>query len=360
MLAACAKARSVAAASPKRVSTRVLFGTSSQMAGGPGCMASSECSTNGISSYAISTASAASGACAFVFATTIATASPTWRALSAGNNRCGPMKIAPPPGAVSFMSSRVFGTGSCGMAPSPSAAQSVPVYTPSTPGIASALALSIERMRACGCGERTIAAQAWPSKLKSSVNCPFPTTSRASSVRGMGCPRKRKDAGLFIACNRRSGLLGWTLDISRRSLWCQPAASPLERFVSAFLPAAFDCAARVSVIELVPVAERVTVPGRLRGDWRKVELLPQRERALHEFTLRQGERRHVLLERGVDQDGGVLALVRFRAVPGGAIGHDLHVDAGIRAVGERPEDGVDVRWIDVLAHRDADLAAVGG
>ncbi len=83
-------------------------------------------------------------------ATTIATGSPTWRALSAGSSRCGPMNTVPPPGPVSFMSYRVLGNGSCGMAPRPSARQSAPVNTPSTPGIACARAASMPRMRACG------------------------------------------------------------------------------------------------------------------------------------------------------------------------------------------------------------------
>ena len=68
------------------------------------------------------------------------------------------MKMAPPPGPVSFMSYLVLGSGSCGMAPSPSAEQSAPVNTPSTPGSALARAASMPRMRACGCGERTITA----------------------------------------------------------------------------------------------------------------------------------------------------------------------------------------------------------
>ncbi len=66
-------------------------------------------------------------ACALVSATTMATASPTWRALSAGKSALGPMNTTPPPGPVSFMSNLVFGTGSCGIGPSLSAAQSAPV-----------------------------------------------------------------------------------------------------------------------------------------------------------------------------------------------------------------------------------------
>ena len=60
------------------------------------------------------------------------------------------MKTGPPPGAVSFKSYLVEGTGSCGMGASPSARQSAPVNTPSTPGIARAARASIAMMRAWG------------------------------------------------------------------------------------------------------------------------------------------------------------------------------------------------------------------
>ncbi len=60
------------------------------------------------------------------------------------------MNTAPPPGAVSFRSYFVDGTGSCGMGPSRSAAQSAPVSTASTPGIARARAVSIAAILACG------------------------------------------------------------------------------------------------------------------------------------------------------------------------------------------------------------------
>jgi hypothetical protein len=125
--AALANARSVASLSPKKVSTVMLLGTSSHIVGAPGCRASSECSTNGSTSYCTSTASAASIACALVSATTMTTASPTCRTLSTGNSACGPANTGVPPGPVSFWSNLVFGTGSCGMGPILSAAQSAPV-----------------------------------------------------------------------------------------------------------------------------------------------------------------------------------------------------------------------------------------
>ena len=101
------------------------------------------------------------------------------------------MNIASPPAAVSFMSYFVLGRGSCGIGASSSARQSAPVKTPSTPGMARALVVSILRMRACGWGERTIAANVSPASLKSSLKRPWPVTRRASSWRGIGLPMKR-------------------------------------------------------------------------------------------------------------------------------------------------------------------------
>jgi hypothetical protein len=52
------------------------------------------------------------------------------------------------------------GTGRCDIALSPSATRSAPVNTASTPGLASAAAVSMRAMHACACGERTIDAYA--------------------------------------------------------------------------------------------------------------------------------------------------------------------------------------------------------
>jgi hypothetical protein len=70
-----------------------------------------------------------------------------------------------------------------------------PVKMPSTPGMDLARAASIAPMRACGWGERTIAAQASPSRWKSSLKRPRPVTRRASSVRTRGLPIDWKLAG---------------------------------------------------------------------------------------------------------------------------------------------------------------------
>ena len=98
------------------------------------------------------------------------------------------------------MSNLVCGTGVCGIGFIPSAAQSAPVNTPSTPGIALAALVSMRTIRACGCGERTIAAWVSPSMLKSSVKRPLPVSSRASSLRRIGWPIEPKavPAGNFI------------------------------------------------------------------------------------------------------------------------------------------------------------------
>ena len=113
--AARAKAWSVASALPNTVSTVTLFGTSSHSTGAPGGIASSECSTNGNSSYAPRPPRRHPSPAPW-------SRPPPWRPLrrhgapcrpAAG--MCGPMNTAPPPGPVSFMSNLVFGTGSCGI-----------------------------------------------------------------------------------------------------------------------------------------------------------------------------------------------------------------------------------------------------
>src|SRR5712692_3540280 len=86
------------------------------------------------------------------------------------------------------MSSLVEGRGWCGIGPRRSAAQSTPLYTFRTPGIARACVASTRRMRACGWGERTIAAWACRAMLKSSVNRPAPVKRRRSSLRRSGSP----------------------------------------------------------------------------------------------------------------------------------------------------------------------------
>ena len=93
-----------------------------------------------------------------VSATTIATASPTKRALSAGKAKCGASKGGTSPLLRNWVSAGCGDHGLCGTGFRPSARQSAPVKTASTPGLAPALSVAMARMRAWACGERTITA----------------------------------------------------------------------------------------------------------------------------------------------------------------------------------------------------------
>jgi hypothetical protein len=86
------------------------------------------------------------------------------------------------------MSNFVDGIGEWSTGRKPSAAQSAPVRTPSTPGAFIASSIEILLIRACAWGERTIAAYAWPSSCRSSVKRPAPVRKRASSLRASGWP----------------------------------------------------------------------------------------------------------------------------------------------------------------------------
>ena len=71
-------------------------------------------------------------------------------------------------------------------------ATSAPVSTPTTPSMVSAALASQPRMRACACGERTIAAwQALATGGWSSMNVPRPVSKRPSSTRDTDWPIQR-------------------------------------------------------------------------------------------------------------------------------------------------------------------------
>jgi hypothetical protein len=66
-----------------------------------------------------------------------------------------------------------------------------------------------------------------------------------------------------------------------------------------------------------------------------------------------------MFERGVNEKACVVAAPScFRPMPGGPMGRNVHVLNGIRAISQRPEYGVGVGRIDVLAHRHANLSAI--
>jgi hypothetical protein len=114
--------------------------------GASGESASSVAVTEGSGSYSTAIGSAASFARSTLSATTKATGSPTSIVRSFASAGRDGTNIAEPSRRWRGMTGRG--------APKFSAAQSAPVSTASTPGIRCAKRMSIERMRACACGER--------------------------------------------------------------------------------------------------------------------------------------------------------------------------------------------------------------
>src|SRR6516164_9632391 len=76
--------------------------------------------------------------------------------------------------------------------PSPSARQSSPVSTAKTPGLCSAVALSMARIRAWACDEKTKTACAWRARSMSATYRARPVRKRASSLRVTGCPMPKR------------------------------------------------------------------------------------------------------------------------------------------------------------------------
>src|SRR5689334_3754642 len=66
--------------------------------------------------------------------------------------------------------------------------RSLPVMTASTPGMASALAVSILTILACACGLRTMSSHSMPASCTSSTYVPLPRRKRGSSLRLIECP----------------------------------------------------------------------------------------------------------------------------------------------------------------------------
>src|SRR3984957_16966181 len=97
------------------------------------------------------------------------------------------------------------------------------------------------------------------------------------------------------------------LDAFHGRLRRQPAAPLREGFLAGFFPLARDRAAGVDLPRRIPVAEAIAIPCRLRSLPRQAELVPDSSGTLHEFALRQSQRRRNILERGVDQHGRFLA-----------------------------------------------------
>src|SRR6266849_8907371 len=192
-------------------------------------------------------------------------------------------------------------------------------------------------------------------------------TTRASttSCAASACPPSKRSSPIFLEINpvRRSYsdrtvpfLFRPELGLGLDAFFALPLAD-----LAALSVAAFDGALRRLVPLRQPVAERIPEPRRLRAELRQAELLPDFPGTLHVFALGQRERRHVALHRGVHQQRRVLilAVLALGAVDLAAVRQRLHVLERIHAVGHRPQERVGVVRVDVVRHRDRDLAHVG-
>src|SRR5713101_1576332 len=124
--------------------------------------------------------------------------------------------------------------------------------------------------------------------------------------------------------------------------------------------AAFDGALRRLVPLREPVAEGVAEPGRLRPQLRQAELFPDLLRALHVFLFRQRKRRHVSFHGRVHVERGILfvSVLALGAMALAAVRQRLHVLERVHAVRHGPQERVGVVRVDVVRHRDGDLAHV--
>jgi hypothetical protein len=90
--------------------------------------------------------------------------------------------------------------------------------------------------------------------------------------------------------------------------WClrsKAAAPPRHSIRTVLLPIACHGVAGEKIPGVVPIAQRIPVPRRTNGDWRKAQFFPDRLCALHVFARRQGERWHGVFQGRVDQHGRV-------------------------------------------------------
>ncbi len=188
---AFAMACRAAAASPTSKVKLQFSGMPGQSCGAPGAPARAVSVTGSSGSYVTPTASAASSAALRDVATAAATASPTKRTRSVARMRCGGSRMSRGRPAASR------GRLTQGMVPRPAASSSAPVTMARTPGMARAASVSMERRRACACGERNTTSCAVPGGTRSPVKRPRPRSRRPSSRRW------RRDA-----CPKRSAMVG--------------------------------------------------------------------------------------------------------------------------------------------------------
>src|SRR5207237_7180452 len=90
-------------------------------------------------------------------------------------------------------------------------------------------------------------------------------------------------------------------------------AAPLHERLAGLEVVALDRQVGGALELFAPFTQAVAVPRRLGLERRQPELLPDGARALHVFALGERDRWKILLERGVDEDGGVFAVVALAA-----------------------------------------------
>ena len=182
--AAVAKAASVAAGSPWRISAAMLPVAASHTSGAPAAVASWRSVTTASVSKSMVMVSMASRACSSVSANTATTASPTKRTRSWARAGRSGLAAGAPSGRLKF--------GASGNGLTPSATRSAPVSTATTPGRASAAAVSMETMRAWACGERRMHRCTWPGMMTSSLKRPAPASRPRSSIRFTSRPLPKR------------------------------------------------------------------------------------------------------------------------------------------------------------------------
>src|SRR5262245_17949322 len=223
----------------------------------------------GNGSYSTSIRASAACAVSSSSAATAATGSPTKRAFST-QSACS-----------SWLTGRIpNGTSS-----------SLPTSVASTPGCAAALATSMRRMRAWGCGERSSRACAMRGSARSSANSVWPVTFAAASTRTSGRPTT-PSLGFGVSATHDLGL-------RRQLLRSDPRLAPHPRRGQQH---------GLEDLEVAGAAAQV-------GGERLAHLAVARARVLRQQRLRgqQEARRVVAALRRAQLGEGLLQLVQLRA-----------------------------------------------
>ena len=103
-------------------------------------------------------------------------------------------------------------------------------------------------------------------------------------------------------------------------------------------------------VSLRPVAQGVTKPRRLRAKWGQVQLFPNLLGVFHELALGQSDRREVIFQGGIHQQGCILAMVSLAswAVSWIAVVQNLQIERIVCSVTHRPKERICIVGIDVV------------